>query len=245
MFSCNLQPALLAEWPWSFTWYCSNHNPGGGVRNTEVRVSAESWEYCERGEAPLTNACVSTAGGWPGQSRGGDGQLHAPGGLPAQSLRSCLGHSAPVHQRVPDQQHGRQWARWGPVQLLPWQPERPSVPPQPVHRRGRGPAHQTLCCARDEERFHDQVWRSAQGGLILGWGGWREGGLCEIVVMSVWVMRVGALRLCWGESVQSRACGVPQLQSPGAVCNACVVLKGIGTWQNPWGSPTSVSWCCV
>ena len=39
MFSCNLPPALLAEWPGFFTCYCGN--TGGGT-DTEIRVSTES-----------------------------------------------------------------------------------------------------------------------------------------------------------------------------------------------------------
>ena len=42
MFSCNLPPALLAEWPGSFTCYCGN--TGGGM-DTEIRVSTESWPW--------------------------------------------------------------------------------------------------------------------------------------------------------------------------------------------------------
>ena len=40
MFSCNLPPALLAEWPEFFTCYCGN-TYGGGT-DTEIRVSTES-----------------------------------------------------------------------------------------------------------------------------------------------------------------------------------------------------------
>ena len=36
VFSCNLPPALLADWPGSFTYYC-------GGTDTEIRVSTESW----------------------------------------------------------------------------------------------------------------------------------------------------------------------------------------------------------
>ena len=40
VFSWKLPPALLAEWPGSFTCYCGN--TGGGT-DTEIRVSTESW----------------------------------------------------------------------------------------------------------------------------------------------------------------------------------------------------------
>ena len=40
LFRCTLLPALLAEWLWSSTCYCSN--TGGGM-NTKIRVSTESW----------------------------------------------------------------------------------------------------------------------------------------------------------------------------------------------------------
>ena len=41
MFSCNLPPALLAEWPGSFMCYCVNM----GGTDTEIRVSTESWPW--------------------------------------------------------------------------------------------------------------------------------------------------------------------------------------------------------
>ena len=41
VFSCNLPPALLAEWPGSFMCYCSNTGPGG--TDTEIGVNTESW----------------------------------------------------------------------------------------------------------------------------------------------------------------------------------------------------------
>ena len=43
-FICNLPPALLEEWPGSFTGYCGNT----GERNdTEIRVDTDSW-HCRR-----------------------------------------------------------------------------------------------------------------------------------------------------------------------------------------------------
>ena len=43
VFSCkDLSPALLAEWPGSFTCYCGNKGSG---TDTEVRVSTESWPW--------------------------------------------------------------------------------------------------------------------------------------------------------------------------------------------------------
>ena len=41
---CNLPPALLAEWPGSFTCNCGNTaegGGGGGGTDTEIRVSTE------------------------------------------------------------------------------------------------------------------------------------------------------------------------------------------------------------
>ena len=43
VFSCNLPPVLLAEWPWSFACYCSNMGRGGW--NGCWRVSTESWPW--------------------------------------------------------------------------------------------------------------------------------------------------------------------------------------------------------
>ena len=40
MLRCNLPPALLAEWPGSFTCHCSN---GGGGNRHGIRVSTQSW----------------------------------------------------------------------------------------------------------------------------------------------------------------------------------------------------------
>ena len=42
MFSCNLPPVLLAEWPGSFTSYCAAVTRGWNA-DTEIRVSTESW----------------------------------------------------------------------------------------------------------------------------------------------------------------------------------------------------------
>ena len=39
MFSCNLPPALLAEWPWSFMCY------RGNTRVEEINNSKESWPW--------------------------------------------------------------------------------------------------------------------------------------------------------------------------------------------------------
>ena len=43
VFSCNLPPVLLAEWPWSFACYCSNMGRGGW--SGCWRVSTESWPW--------------------------------------------------------------------------------------------------------------------------------------------------------------------------------------------------------
>ena len=44
MFSCNLPPALLAEWPGSFMSYCCNT----GWTHTEIRVSTGSWPWMRK-----------------------------------------------------------------------------------------------------------------------------------------------------------------------------------------------------
>ena len=41
MVSCNLPPALLAEWLGSFTCYCGNT----GGTDAKIRVSTESWPW--------------------------------------------------------------------------------------------------------------------------------------------------------------------------------------------------------
>ena len=41
MFSCNLPPALLVEWPGFSTCYCGNR----GRMDTKIRVSMESWPW--------------------------------------------------------------------------------------------------------------------------------------------------------------------------------------------------------
>ena len=53
MFSCNLPPALLAEWPGSFMCYCSG-------TDTEIRVSTESWPW--RRQFPTTPVGTWTRG---------------------------------------------------------------------------------------------------------------------------------------------------------------------------------------